>query len=212
MTSSGRGSTSHHSLRPSSLTCGGQGPTMIIFFKDWQVFWIVGYYFGALIRTGISISKDPFAPVQWHFQWQHIVLIGGFNHGGTVCASCFRSASFQRQWLIFSIMNSVSIWAAVCWFNCVRVCAQSAPDDTFVSGSVSGHWMLFRNTKAAQKAVFTSTATLKGRNNVARRCGVSQQSHGTTSLNPKLICPHRLQRGGRKELPIVFYFCLQLHK
>lgn len=101
---------------------------------------------------------------------------------------------------------------AACWFNCVRVGAQSAPDDTFVSGSVSGHWMLFRNTKAAQKAVFTSTATLNGRNNVARRCGVSQQSHGTTSLNPKLICPHRLQQGGRKEQPIVFCFCLQLHK
>lgn len=66
--------------------------------------------------------------------------------------------------------------------------------------------------KQAQKAVFTSTATLKGCNNVARRCGVSQQSHGTTSLNPKLICPLGLQQAGRKELPIVFCFCLQLHK
>lgn len=77
MTSSGRGSTSHHSLRPSSLACGGHGPTMIIFFKDWQVFWLVGYYFGGLICTAISISRDPVAP---RFSGI-IVSVSGFNHG-----------------------------------------------------------------------------------------------------------------------------------
>lgn len=46
--------------------------------------------------------------------------------------------------------------------------------------------------KQCRRQIFTSTATLKGCNNVAPHCSMCQQTGRTTSLNPKLICPHRI--------------------
>lgn len=78
-------------------------------------------------------------------------------------------------------LSSCAIWKAV--------------DDTFVSGSSSGHWMLFRNTKAKKEGNIYINSNIKGCNNVAPHCSMSQQSEGKTNLNPKLICPHRLRYG-----------------
>lgn len=148
-------------------------------------------YFSVSNFASYSVFLGSFRAEMDSSHFSIILRIRRFNRRVSLSVSCLTSALFNccdshfLLWMRF-------IWAAAGCFNCVRVCAQSALDDTFVSGSVSGRWPLFRNTKAAQKAVFTSTATLKGCNNVARRCGVSQQCHGTTSLNPKLICPHRL--------------------
>lgn len=46
--------------------------------------------------------------------------------------------------------------------------------------------------KQCRRQIFTSTATLKGCNNVTPHCSMRQQTGRTTSLNPKLICPHRI--------------------
>lgn len=60
----------------------------------------------------------------------------------------FLTWTFHRNSLLARLrLRSCAIWKVL--------------DDTFVSGSRSAHWILFRNTKAKQKAIFTSTATLK---------------------------------------------------
>lgn len=179
---------------------------MMIFFKDRQVFWTLGYF---------SVSKFASYSV---FLWNLLHRDGFIPFLALFCVSGGLMAGFLYLFPVSEVFLASYfllwmrfIWAAACCFNCVRVCAQSALDDTFVSGSV---WSLsaIQKHKSRTEGRIYINGDIKRLQQCSSALGVSQQSHGTTSLNPKLICPHRLQQAGRKELPIVFCFCLQLHK
>lgn len=75
------------------------------------------------------------------------------------CAVCSSrlplTQSFSYEWRF--------TWAAACRLDCIHVSRTiwKALDDTFVSGSSSGHWVLFRNTKAMQKADIYINSNIK---------------------------------------------------
>lgn len=136
---------------------------------------------------------DCLFPAKPFSQFQSTVLFYIHDSASVFCAAYFFSAAptpFFLTWITFHTKCSPPVRLRLC--SCT---ISKALDDTFVSGSSSGLWGLFRNTKATQKAIFHINSNIKGCNNAAPRCSVCQQSDATTSLNPKLICLHRIWSG-----------------
>lgn len=121
-------------------------------------------------RTFLTISADGLI-----FQmWLSIRFLG-------------RAVFFFLTWMRFHVNSSLLLRL---WL-CLRA-IWKALDDTFVPGSSSGHWILFRNTKAAAEGNIYINSNIKGCHNVALVLQHVSTKQCYNKPKSKIICPHRV--------------------
>lgn len=99
--------------------------------------------------------------ISWLIQILSFYILSFFKSWVTSASCCaFSIPNIPAQFFL----PCLSFHPSYCLLLRLQLCLNAIwkpADDTFVSGSSFGHWVLFTNTKGTQTALFTSTATLK---------------------------------------------------